>query len=295
MRSARLAGWIVGALALAVVLSLVAPGVVILAGFALVVPIAIVAKVRAGRHAEAPRSGMRPRRSCRQRRLSSATAPPRPAPRWTGVQRCVPSSRASQSLERRRFALGAIRVALAMLGRPHRVRSGILAAGLAIAFAAGLLGFSRPTVGHDGLGSMSVLLPPVMLFMIGLICARGDEVAAFGVETGILAAFTTLVAVAVVFRIEAARWFDVAHVYVLDGEYADADTSRSAVLDAVHPIILLVHLLFWLPWLDARRPRRSGSKATWRCVSAVISLTSNHAFLPPLTSALDAGNRPTTS
>jgi hypothetical protein len=59
-----------------------------------------------------------------------------------------------------------------MLGTPRRLRSGLLAAGTAVAFQWALLGFSRATVGHDGLGSMNVLLPPVMLFAIGFLCAR---------------------------------------------------------------------------------------------------------------------------
>ena len=48
--SARLAGWILGALALAVVLSLVLSGPVVLAVFTLAVSIAVVAKILAGRH-----------------------------------------------------------------------------------------------------------------------------------------------------------------------------------------------------------------------------------------------------
>ena len=48
--SARLVAWIVGALALYVVLSFVAPGPVALLVFALAVPIVIVAKLLAGRH-----------------------------------------------------------------------------------------------------------------------------------------------------------------------------------------------------------------------------------------------------
>ncbi|HEU4542709.1 MAG TPA: hypothetical protein VFR23_16390 [Jiangellaceae bacterium] len=106
---------------------------------------------------------------------------------------------------------------------------------------------------------MSVLLPPVLLFAIGFLCARSTNSVGFGVETGVLTAFTTLVAVAVVFGVEAAHWFDVAHVSVFDGEYVAFGTSRAAVLDAVHPIILLVHLLFWLPWpvLGARAGARA--------------------------------------
>src|SRR5215207_3281397 len=63
------------------------------------------------------------------------------------------------------------------------------------------------------------------------------------------AALTTLVAVAVVDGVEAAHWYHVApDVSVLDGDHVDVDSTRAAVLDVVHPIILLVHLVFWSPW-----------------------------------------------
>jgi hypothetical protein len=259
--SARLAAWIVGALALAVVLSLVAPGLVFLAVFTLAVPI-VVAKILVGRDAKGDQE-----QDAAQMLVSAAAALIGDRTSSNGVQvdwgAALRAELASITVprERRRFALGA---ALAMLGTPHRLRSGILAAGMAVAFAAILLGFSRVTVGHDGLGSVSVLFPPVMLFAIGFLCARSTRSLRFGIETGTLAAFTTLVAVAVVFGVEAARLFDVAHVSVLDGEYADVDTSRAAVLAAVHPIILLVHLLFWLPWpvlgaVAGVRARRRGA------------------------------------
>ena len=108
-----------------------------------------------------------------------------------------------------------------------------------------------------------MLLPPVLLFAIGFLCARSTRSLRFGVETGILAALMALVAMALVFGVEAAHWFDVAHVSILDGEYVDVATSRAAVMDAVHPIILLVHILFWLPWpvlgaIVGVRARRSG-------------------------------------
>jgi hypothetical protein len=134
------------------------------------------------------------------------------------------------------------------VGTPHRLRSGILAAGMAGVLAAGLLGFSRATVGHDGLGSVSVLLPAGDAVRDRFCMCPVDEVAAFWSRDRHSGRAHDPVAVAVVFGVEAAHWFDVAHVYVLDGEYADVDTSRKAVLNAVHPIIILVHLLFWLPW-----------------------------------------------
>jgi len=161
--------------------------------------------------------------------------------------------------ERRRFAIGA---AVALLGRPHSRRSFVVAPAVAVAFGAGLLGVSRVGLGDDGLGSVTLLLPPVMLFAIGYLCARSIRSLRFGLETGIVAALTTLVAVAVVYGVEAAHWYEIAPgVSVLDGEHVDFDSTRAAVLGAVHPIILLVHLVFWSPWpvlgawAGARAPR----------------------------------------
>ena len=161
--------------------------------------------------------------------------------------------------ERRRFAIGA---AVALLGRPHSRRSFVVAPAVAVAFGAGLLGVSRVGLGDDGLGSVTLLLPPVMLFAIGYLCARSIRSLRFGLETGIVAALTTLVAVAVVYGVEAAHWYHVApDVSVLDGEHVDLDSTRAAVLGAVHPVILLVHLVFWSPWpvlgawAGARAPR----------------------------------------
>ncbi len=270
-----------GALAVAFGLSLVVPGPVFMLVFTLAVPGAILAKILAGRRAE----GDQPRDTAESlvsgaAALSADDAPDdapddaqNGASDWGAALRAELAS-ITVPRERRRFAIGA---ALAILGRPHRLRSGLLAAGMAVAFAAGLLGFSRATVGQSGLGSVSVLVPPVMLFAIGFACARSTRSLRFGVETGVLAALATLVAVAVVFAVEGAHWFDVAHVYVLDGEYTDVDTTRAAVLDAVHPIILLVHLLFWLPWpiLGAVAGVRSGRRGAPRGTVGGVHLDSN--------------------
>jgi hypothetical protein len=165
--------------------------------------------------------------------------------------------------ERRRFAVGA---AVALLGRPHSRRSFVVAAAVAVAFGAGVLGVSRTGLGDDGLGSVTMLLPPVMLFAIGHLCARSTRSLRFGLETGVLAAaLTTLVAVAVVYGVEAAHWYHVApDVSVLDGDHVDVDSTRAAVLDAVHPVILLVHLVFWSPWpvLGAWAGARASRAAT---------------------------------
>jgi hypothetical protein len=250
--STRFVGWIAGALAVAVVLSLVVPGLVFLS-----VPLVVVARILVARYGK---------RDLAEMLMSGAAALPSDGTsngalvNWGAALRAELAN-ISDPRERRRFALGAI---VAMLGTPRRLRSGLLAAGTAVAFAVGLLGFSRATIGQGGLGSVSVLLPPVMLFAISFLCAQSTGSLRFGVETGVLTAVTILVAVAVVFGIEAAHWFDVAHLSVLDGEYVDVGTSRAAVLDAVHPVILIVHLLFWLPWpvLGATAGVRASQRGT---------------------------------
>jgi hypothetical protein len=104
-------------------------------------------------------------------------------------------------------------------------------------------------MGDNGLGLVTLLLPPVVLYAIGYLCARSTRSLRFGLETGVVATLMTLAAVAVVYGVEAAHWYHVApDVSVLDGDYVDFHSTRAAVLDAAHPVILLVHLVFWSPW-----------------------------------------------
>jgi hypothetical protein len=244
----RPAGWIAGALAGAVVLSMLAPWPAV-GGVALLVavPAAVAGAILTRR---AP-TGLA-QRDVAERLVSAAAAftgertPPDGAEAGWGAALRAELASITVPRERRRFALGA---AVALLGRPQSRRSLLLAAGVAVAFGAGLLGLSRAGLGDDGLGSVTMLVPPVMLFAVGYLCARSTRSPRFGLETAILAAVTTLVAVAVVYGIEAAHWYDLApQVSVLDGEQVSFDSTRAAVLDAVHPVILLVHLVFWSPW-----------------------------------------------
>jgi hypothetical protein len=239
----RRTGWIVGALAVALVLSMLAPGAVLV----LAVPVAVVGSILTRR---------RPRghgdRDVADRLLAAAatfTGEPTSSDGeqgdWAAALRAELAT-ITVPRERRRFAVGA---AVALLGRPHSRRSFVVAAAVAVAFGAGVLGISRAGLGDDGLGSVTMLLPPVMLFAIAYLCARSTRSLRFGLETGVVAALTTLVAVAVVYGVEAAHWYHVApDVSVLDGDHVDFDSTRAAVLDVVHPIILLVHLVFWSPW-----------------------------------------------
>jgi hypothetical protein len=239
----RRTSWILGALAVALVLSMVAPGVVIV----LAVPLAVVGSILIRRRPTGHGD-----RDVAERLLAAAatlTGERRSSDGeqvgWGAALRAELAS-ITAPRERRRFAVGA---AVALLGRPHSRRSFVVAAAVAVAFGAGVLGVSRAGLGDDGLGSVTMLLPPVMLFATAYLCARSTRSLRFGLETGVVAAFTTLVAVAVVYGVEAAHWYHPApDVSVLDGEHVDFDSTQAAVLDAVHPVILLVHLVFWSPW-----------------------------------------------
>jgi hypothetical protein len=261
--TARLAAWIVGPLAVVVGLSMLSAfaGAVVLL---LAVPGAVVGYVLTRRRPTGDAE-----RDVAERLVSAAasvtgepTSPDDAAVDWGAALRAELAS-ITVPRQRRRFALGA---AIALLGRPHALRSLLLATGVAVAFGAGLLGVSRAALGDDGLGSVTFLLPPVMLFAVGYLCVRATGSLRFGIATGVMAALTTLVAVAAVYGIEAAYWYDIAPgVSVLDGEPVDFDSPRAAVLDAMHPVILFVHLVFWLPWpvlgavAGARRPRTATS------------------------------------
>jgi hypothetical protein len=252
----RPTGWIVGALAVALGLSMIAPGAVLV----LAVPVAVAASVLTRR-----RPTGREDRDVAERILAAAATLTGERPSSDGEQVDWGAALRAELVtitvpgERRRFALGA---AVALLGTPHSRRSFVVAAAVAVAFGAGLLGLSRAGLGDDGLGSVTLLLPPVLLFAIAYLCARSTRSLRFGLETGILAALTTLVAVAVIYGVEAAHWYHLApDVSVLDGDHVDFDSTRAAVLDAAHPIILVVHLVFWSPWpvlgawAGARAPR----------------------------------------
>ena len=239
----RRTGWIVGALAVALVLSMIAPGPVLV----LAVPVAVVGSILTRR----PPTGHEYRDVAERlltavaTRTGERTSSDSDQVDWGTALRAELAT-ITVPRERRRFALGA---AIALLGKPHSRRSLVVAAAVALAFGAALLGVSRAGLGDDGLGSVTMLLPPVLLFAIAYLCARATRSLRFRLETGILAALTILVAVAVVYGVEAAHWYHLApDVSVLDGDHVDLGSTRAAVLDAAHPIILLVHLVFWSPW-----------------------------------------------
>ena len=234
--------WIVAAVVVALALSMIAPGVVLV----LAVPVAVVGSILARRRPPGHEG-----RDVAGRLLGAAATLGERTPsdgepaEWGAALRAELAS-ITVPRERRRFAVGA---AVALLGRPNSRRSFVVGAAVAVTFGAVVLGVSRAGLGDDGLGSVTMLLPPVLLFAIAYLGARSTRSVRFGLETGVVAALTILVAVAVVYGVEAAHWYRLApDVSVLDGDHVDFGSTRAAVLDAMHPVILLVHLVFWSPW-----------------------------------------------
>jgi len=163
----RRTGWIVGAVAVALVLSMIAPGAVLV----LAVPVAIIWSLLTRRRPTGHED-----RDVAERLLAAVTG-----------------ERTSSDGEQVDWG-AALRAELATITVPRERRRFAVRVGL----------------GDDGLGSVTLLLPPVMLFAIGYLCARSIRSLRFGLETGIVAALTTLVAVAVVYGVEAAHWYHVA-------------------------------------------------------------------------------------
>ena len=123
----RRTGWIVGALAVAVVLSMIAPGVVIV----LAVPVAVAGSILTRRRP----TGHEDRDVAERLVAAAATltgeraSPDGEQVDWGGALRAELAT-ITVPRERRRFAVGA---AVALLGRPHSRRSFVVAAGVAVA------------------------------------------------------------------------------------------------------------------------------------------------------------------
>jgi hypothetical protein len=247
--SGRPAAWIIAGLAVAVALPMLLPfggG----AALVLAVPFAVAGSILLGRRG----SGHDDRDAADRLVAAVATLTGGPTPSdgegdervdWGAAMRAELAT-ITVPRERWRFAVGA---AVALLGRPRSGRSFVVALGVAVAAGGGLSGVSRAGLGDNGLASVTLFVPPVLLFALAYLCARSARSLRFGLETGLVAALTTLVAVAVVYGIEAVHWYHLApDVSVLDGDYVELDSTRAAVLDTIHPVLLAVHLVFWSPF-----------------------------------------------
>ena len=126
----RHTGWIVGAVAVALVLSMIAPGVVTVLAVPVAVALSILTRRRPTGHQD---------KDVAERLLAAAvafagerTSPDGEPVDWGAALRAELAT-ITVRRERRRFAVGA---AVALLGRPHSRRSFVIAVGVAVAFGA---------------------------------------------------------------------------------------------------------------------------------------------------------------
>lgn len=146
--------------------------------------------------------------------------------------------------ERRRFARAV--VVVIVVRRTLTAWTWLLAGCVAVALALGLLAVSRARVG-DGVGDYTLFVPPLAFFAVGAVAA--NRLGSFSRGLVVAAAVAVLSAVAMlpVAATEAAHLYSQAGVSLLDGETLQVHSTSAAVLDTLHPVILVVHLLFWLP------------------------------------------------
>ena len=157
--------------------------------------------------------------------------------------------------ERRHFAWAVVLVVVTR--RTLTAWTWLLAGCVAVGLALGLLALSRARVG-DGVGDYTLLVPPLVFFAVGAVAA--GRLGSFSRGLVVAAAVAVLSAVAMlpVAATQAAHLYSEAGVSLLDGEPVQVGSTSAAVLDALHPVFIVLHLLYWLPgpvlgaWLGAR-------------------------------------------
>ena len=147
--------------------------------------------------------------------------------------------------------------AVVVLRRTLTAWTWLLAGCVAVALALGLLGLSRARVG-DGVGDFTLFVPPLVFFAVGAVAAKRLDSFSRGLAVAATVAVLSAVAMLPVAATEAAHLYSAAGVSLLDGEAVQVDSTSAAVLDTLHPVFIVLHLLFWLPgpmlgaWLGAR-------------------------------------------
>lgn len=146
--------------------------------------------------------------------------------------------------ERRHFARAV--VVVVVVRRTLTAWTWLLAGCVAVALALGLLALSRARVG-DGVGDFTLLVPPLVFFVVGAVAARRLGSFSRGLVVAAAVAVLSAVAMLPVAATEAAHLYSEAGVSLLDGETLRVDSTSAAVLDTLHPVFIVLHLLFWLP------------------------------------------------
>jgi hypothetical protein len=150
--------------------------------------------------------------------------------------------------ERRRFAIGCSVSAIGIDTR-HWLRP--VAIGTGVFFAAGTLVASRASMagGRGGIMGFTLAVPVVVLFMVTFVTALTARSFRTGLMVGWIALLAGLIGMLGAAIVEAAHWYDVAGVYLLDGDNPREGLDRlAAVLDPVAPTFVFFHLSLWAPW-----------------------------------------------
>jgi hypothetical protein len=208
-------------------------------------PLALAGAVLARRLARSARG-----RDVPERLVGVATAGLRgPREEWGTAMRAELAS-VEDPHERRRFAIGC---AVAALKAGIGPAPWLVAVGVGVVFAVGTLVASRISLAGDRAGILGYLFPGPMLALFAVTVATAFISRSFrtGLVTGVLALLSGLIGVLAMTMAEAARWYAVAGVYVLDGDAPKSGlalTRLDAILDPLAPQFLIAFLLFWTPW-----------------------------------------------
>ena len=216
-------------------------------------PLAIASALVVDRSASVARG-----RDASERLLALATAGLRgPRHEW-GVAMRAELASIDTPHERHRFATGCAVVAL-------RAGTGwgpwLVAVGTGVVFAVGTYAASRAALagGREGIFGDTLFVPAAVLFGLALVTTLVRRSFRSGLVTGTLALVAGLGGMLGVAMVEAAHWYDVAGVYLMDGDAPNEGLDRlDAVLDPVAPTFVAFHLMIWLPW-----PVLGASAGSW--------------------------------
>jgi hypothetical protein len=145
--------------------------------------------------------------------------------------------------ERRRFAR---EVLVVVVRRELTARTWLLAACVAVALALGLLAVSRL---GDGVGLYTLFVPPLVFLTVGAVAAKRLCSFSRGLVVTTAVAVVSAMAMLPVAASESAYWYSKAGVALLDAEPLTVGSASAAVFDTLHPVFIVLHLLFWLPGL----------------------------------------------
>lgn len=150
--------------------------------------------------------------------------------------------------ERRRFAIGCLLT-------PLRVGTGrglwLIALGTGAALSLATFAISRVTLagGRGGIMEFTLLGPILVLFIVAFVATLATRSFRTGVVLGGIAMLAALIGVLGVATAEAGWWYEVAGVYIMDGDSPKVALDRlGAMFDPVSPVFVLFHLLIWVPW-----------------------------------------------